>query len=104
METVQTTSPTKLWLAVQDVLDYWGDGNERLSECQLAEGATKNSYILQVPERLMHVVQQRLNDIEDALEQLLLEHQVDVYLVVREESMKKSRESIGCRECQTEQI
>jgi hypothetical protein len=104
MEKVQTTSTSQLWNKVIDMLDYWGEEDQRLSECTLIEGATKNSYILQAPKELIELVEEKLDAIEDALEQLLWEHQVDVYVVVREESMKKSRESIGCRECQTKQI
>ena len=93
MSQTQIYSPTKLWLSVQDMFRYWGDEDGNLSQCELAEGPRLNSYILMSPKELMEMVEERLDDIEDALEQLLLQHQVDVYVVMMEESLKKSREA-----------
>ena len=85
MSQTRMYTPTKLWSAVQDMMAYWGEEDERFSECHLLQGAIKTSYILQVPKGLIEFVEEKLDDIEDALEQLLWEHQVDVYVMVREE-------------------
>ena len=90
MKIISTPSPAKLWSGVQDMMAYWGDEDERFSQCELTEGPRLNSYILMTPKELIELVEERLDDIEDALEQLLLEHHVHVYVMPIEEVELKS--------------
>lgn len=84
MKTSQTMSPDKLWDQVQDMLEFFGCGDGRLSKCKLDNDSRENAYILHTPKDLIAVVEMKVDDIEDALEQLLGEHRVDVYPVVME--------------------
>lgn len=70
----------KLWNEVQDVLTYWGYGHEGLSECRL-EAGRENCYLLHVLKDMLDDVLIRLDEIEDALEQLLEQHQIDVCVI-----------------------
>lgn len=69
-----------LWGQVQDVLVYRGSGHEGLNECRL-EAGRENCYLLHIPQHMLDDVLLMLDAIEDALEQLLLQHQIDVYLI-----------------------
>lgn len=70
-----------LWGQVQDVLVYLGSGHEGLNECQLEAGRRENCYLLHIPQHMLDDVLLILDAIEDALEQLLEQHQIDVYLI-----------------------
>lgn len=85
MEIVETMSPDKLWDHVADMLKYFGWVDSRLSECRLENTSRENAYILHTPKDLIAVVEMKLDDIEDAFERMLGEHQVSVYPVVMEE-------------------
>lgn len=70
-----------LWGQVQDVLVYWGHGHEGLSECRLEAGCN-NSYLLHIPRHILDDVLSQVDAIEDALEQLLLQHHIELYPLV----------------------
>jgi hypothetical protein len=87
------TSQNKLWGQVQDMLGYFGCGDGRLSKCKLDNDSSENAYILHTPKDLIAVVEMKLDDIEDAFEQMLGEHQVSVYPVVTEEKEVEERKA-----------
>jgi len=72
-------TPYELWRQVRDVLAYWGDGDSRLGECILKK-KRPDTFVLFTPSYAARAVQDRLEAIEDALEQLTFQHQVDVYV------------------------
>jgi len=84
MEVVETMSLDRLWDQVGDMMEYFGCCDSRLSECRLKNGFERNVFVLQVPEDLIGLIADGVDEIEDALEQLLGEHRVDVYPVVIE--------------------
>ena len=57
----------------------WGDENSRLDECIL-EKKRSDTFVLFTPSYAARAVEERIEAIEDALEQLTSNHQVDVYL------------------------
>ena len=83
METMKL-SPDRLWDQVENIMQYFGCWDNRLRECSLENGFERNVFVLQVPEDLIGLIADGVDDIEDALEQLLGEHRVDVYPVVME--------------------
>ncbi len=100
MKTSQTVSADKLWDQVQDMLEYFGCGDGRLSKCKLENTSRENAYILHTPKDLIAVVEMKLDDIEDAFEQMLGEHQVSVYPVVMkvDEKEELKADELMCRQ------
>jgi len=100
MEIVETMSPDKLWDQVEDMMEYFGCWDNRLRKCRLENGCRRNAFVLQVPEDLIGLIADGVDDIEDALEQVLGEHQVDVYVRVMkvDERADLKADELMCRQ------
>ena len=100
MEMVETMSLDRLWDQVEDMMEYFGCWDSRMRKCRLKNGFERNVFVLQVPEDLIGLMADGVDDIEDALEQLLGEHRVDVYPVVMEGKgiEELSAEELMCRQ------
>ena len=79
-------SPDRLWWCVRDVLNYSNDWDGRLRVCWLRR-RRNHTYLLSVPPYLRELVEERIDLIEDVLEQLLGQHQIDVYPIVLDDDL-----------------